>query len=270
MTKPKRALWLLNHTTLRKFEVPVLRSLGYEVFLPKSFPYDEGNLSASVDYSFDSQLSIPAADLELLNRHNFYTGISAEIRAIINAHFEIAVFGFFPEQLASLVHEFEGTLVMRAFGLSDTTYTQLTTKILGRFFLERIEKIEHRFWFGQAYSHLAEVESGIYRRKAVTLPLGLADASPRDEWKGSDARILFVCPRIGTSPYFQDIYKKFKGSFGDLPHIIGGAQPVPIADPHAIGLLPRAEYDDVMRNTRVGYDCRCNRSGLDVTNERFR
>ena len=55
MTNPKRALWLINHTTLRQFEVPILQSLGYEVFLPKTFPYDEGNLSASIEYSLSSQ-----------------------------------------------------------------------------------------------------------------------------------------------------------------------------------------------------------------------
>src|SRR4051794_31070877 len=219
MTKPKRALWLINHTTLRQFEVPILQSLGYEVFLPKIFPFDEGNLSASVDHGFDAQLSIPAADLEILNRHNFYTGISAEICRIINTHFEICFFAFFPEQLAALVREFEGRLVMRPFGLSGTTYTELTATILGRFFLKKVERIEHRFWFGQAYSHLSEVESGVYRRKAVTLPLGLEAASPPNAWKGGDARILFVCPRIGTSPYFNEIYQQFKRDFGDYPHL---------------------------------------------------
>jgi glycosyltransferase involved in cell wall biosynthesis len=251
MTKLKRALWLINHTTLRRFEVPILQSLGYEVFLPKIFPYDEGNLSASVDHSFDSQLSIPAADLEILNRHNFYTGISTEVRAIINAHFEIAFFSFFPEQLAALVREFKGRLVMRPFGLAGTTYTELTAKALGRFFLKKIERIEHRFWFGQAYAHLSEVESGVYRRKAVTLPLGLEDASPRNAWKGSDARILFVCPRIGTSAYFKEVYDQFKRDFGDYPHLIGGAQPIPVFDPNLAGFLPRAAYDDMMCNMRV-------------------
>ena len=60
MPELKRALWLINHTTLRKFEVPLLTELGYEVYLLKSFPYDEGNLSASVDYSYDATLTIPA------------------------------------------------------------------------------------------------------------------------------------------------------------------------------------------------------------------
>ena len=141
--------------------------------------------------------------MEILNRHNFYTGIPAELSAVINAHFEIAFFAFFPEQLAALVREFEGRLVMRPFGLSGTTYTEETAKALGRFFLKKIERIEHRFWFGQAYSHLSEVERGVYRRKAVTLPLGLEDGSPRNAWRGSDTRILFVCPGIGASSLFQ-------------------------------------------------------------------
>ena len=215
------------------------------------FPYNEGNLSASVDYSFDTRLSIPSSDLEILNRHDFYTGVSSEVRTIINAHFEIAFFAFFPEQLAALVREFEGRLVMRPFGLPGTSYAELTGKALGRFFLKKIERIEHRFWFGQAYSHLCEVESGVYRRKAITLPLGLDDDSPHNAWKGADARILFVCPRIGTSAYFKEVYDQFKRSFGDYPHLIGGAQPIPVFDRNVAGFLPRAAYDDMMCNMRV-------------------
>ena len=92
--RPKRVLWLLNHTTLRQFEVPILQSLGYEVFVPKSFPYDEANLSASVDYGPDLQLSIPPQDIEKLNRHNFYGQLTSEISDIINSHFDIAFFAF--------------------------------------------------------------------------------------------------------------------------------------------------------------------------------
>lgn len=44
-----RVLWLLNHSTLRSFEIPQLIESGIEeIYLPKKFPYDEGNLSASI------------------------------------------------------------------------------------------------------------------------------------------------------------------------------------------------------------------------------
>jgi hypothetical protein len=38
MNRPKRALWLITHTTLRQFEVPFVQALGYEIYLPKVFP----------------------------------------------------------------------------------------------------------------------------------------------------------------------------------------------------------------------------------------
>lgn len=253
MMRPKRVLWLLNHTTLRQFEVPILQSLGYEVFVPKSFPYDEGNLSASIDHSLDAQLSISLSDLEQLNSHNFYGELTPRIREIINAHFEIAFFAFFPEQFATLVNGFQGTLILRAFGLSNSSYSELTEKTLGRFFLQKVARIEHRFWFGQAYSHLVDAEEGVFKRKAVTLPLGMAVSSMRDDWTGSDARILFVCPRMGSSPYYASVYKRFKKSFGDLPHVVGGAQPVPVANVPVTGFLSRDLYDDMLRKTRVMY-----------------
>ena len=59
--RPLRVMWLLNHTTLRQFEIPQMESLGItEIFLPKSFPYDEGNLSASIDHSKDAALNLEA------------------------------------------------------------------------------------------------------------------------------------------------------------------------------------------------------------------
>uniref|UniRef100_UPI0018F09C87 hypothetical protein n=1 Tax=Vibrio cholerae TaxID=666 RepID=UPI0018F09C87 len=92
---------------------------------------------------------------------------------IINAHFDIAFFGFFPSQLQSPARDFKGILVMRPFGLAGTTYGDVTKEVLGRFFLRKLEALEHRFWFGQGYEKLAEAEEGVYRRRAVHLPVAL-------------------------------------------------------------------------------------------------
>lgn len=252
LRKPRRAMWLMNHSTLRKFEVPILESLGYEVFLPKLFPYDEGNLSASLDYSRDASLSIPSPAIELLNKHDFYSGITPEIAAICNEYFDIALCGYFPPQLAALIRSFKNVVVMRPFGLSDgDTYTNVTASSLGLFFMDELESNKDRYWFGQAYDHLADIESGPFKRRAITLPLGLDDARITNEWTGKDKTLLFVCPRIGSSPYFNSIYKNFKASFADIPHRIGGAQPIAVRDPTVTGHLPRLEYDAMMRDSRV-------------------
>jgi glycosyltransferase involved in cell wall biosynthesis len=246
-----RVLWLISHTTLRAFEVPLLTTMGYEVFLPKSFPYDEGNLSASIDYGFDPTLSIPPADLEILNRQDFYTYLTPEAVRIINNYFDFAIIGFFPEQLDGLVRDFKGTIIMRPFGLANgVTYTDVIAQSLGQGFFSRLEKNSERFWFGQAYDNLADIEKGVLARRATHLPLGLAN-SDRPPWRGALSKILFVCPRIKTTTYFEHIYREFKRDFGDLPHMIGGAQPIVVEDPAVLGFVPRDKFDDLFCNARV-------------------
>ncbi|MBK4362206.1 hypothetical protein GWK90_08370 [Candidatus Hamiltonella defensa] len=51
-TRQPGVMWLINHTTLRAFELEQFKHFGVkEIFLPKTFPYDEGNLSASITYA---------------------------------------------------------------------------------------------------------------------------------------------------------------------------------------------------------------------------
>ncbi|HDX8618059.1 TPA: glycosytransferase, partial [Aeromonas dhakensis] len=74
-----RVLWLLNHSTLRSFEIPQLIESGIEeIYLPKKFPYDEGNLSASITFDFDDELTIPRHELDVLNEQNWYESPSKD------------------------------------------------------------------------------------------------------------------------------------------------------------------------------------------------
>jgi hypothetical protein len=53
----RRILWIVNHKTLMSGEVPLLRSLGFEVFVPKILPAHDRNLrSAGVTYDYDAAL----------------------------------------------------------------------------------------------------------------------------------------------------------------------------------------------------------------------
>ena len=70
---PKRLIWCVNHRTLMQSEVPILRSLGWEVFIPKVIPtHDSSYRSAAVSYEFDATLSIPEPELRILNAIPFY------------------------------------------------------------------------------------------------------------------------------------------------------------------------------------------------------
>ena len=52
---------------------PMLKSIGItEIFLPKIIPADHNFRSASVDFSEDGNLTIPADDLAILNGADWY------------------------------------------------------------------------------------------------------------------------------------------------------------------------------------------------------
>lgn len=251
--RPVRVLWLLNHTTLRRFEVNQLRTLGInEIFSPKRFPCDEGNLSASVDEALDASLTIPAEDLQILNREDWYACPSKQAWDIANRHFDIAVIGFFPEQIASCVRHFHGSVVLRVFGVAKgRPYTEILGDILGPAFFEKLRNMGNRFWFGAGYEHLIDEEGDVFRRRHCLLPVGLEGELKAQAWQGSDKRIFFVCPWIGTSPYFNAIYRTFTNHFSDLDYVIGGAQPIRMGDPSVLGFVPQEVHERNMREMRV-------------------
>src|SRR5699024_3927715 len=141
---------------------------------------------------------------------------SEEAWEIANKYFDIAVVAFFPGQLKSVVHNFKGPIILRAFGLTTgCTYTNLIYQLSGEALVREIKALGSRFWFGAGYEHLSEIEADFIADRNCFLPVGLPDNNAKIKWSGSDSRILFVCPRINTSHYFHNIYKDFKKNFGD-------------------------------------------------------
>ena len=92
----RRLLWIVNHKTLLQAEVPILRSLGWEVFVPKILPeHDPGFRSAATSHEFDAALRLPPATLAVLNRHDFIQqGWSPTVAEIVNRNFNVVVTHF--------------------------------------------------------------------------------------------------------------------------------------------------------------------------------
>lgn len=251
--KTLRVLWLLNHTTLRKFEVDQLKALGVnEIFMPKSFPYDEGNLSANVDFSFDAGLTIPKLELDVLNAQDWYARPSEEAWRIANLYFDVAIIGFFPLQIRSAVRHFGGAIILRVFGLSKGySYSQLFYEEAEEALVRNIKSIGSRFWFGAGYEHLKDSEQNFLASRDCFLPVGLKGEAAPELWEGKLNKILFVCPRIGSSPYFETIYKNFLHDFSDFEYTIGGAQPIAVSDKNVLGFVSSEEHEYNMRQHRV-------------------
>lgn len=251
--KPLRVMWLLNHTTLRQFEIKQLKSLGVrQIFTPKKFPYDEGNLSASVTYEFDATLELTRSELDLLNAQDWYTDPLPEAWDLANRHFDVAFIGFFPKQMLSVCRNFKGSVVLRAFGLGGgATYSRLILQTGGVPLQFAIISAAKRFWFGMGYKHLSECEDEFIADRAIFMPVGMDSVSISDLWKGNDRLVLFVCPRIGSSSYYNLVYKKFKDAFKGIPYLIAGAQPVFVNDPNVLGFVSKERYSELMQQSRV-------------------
>lgn len=253
--KEKRVLWLLNHTTLRDFEAPLLLSLGYEVYTPKIVPKQIIDWRGSISYEYDDSLSLPTEVLQELNEYNFFEGeITTKIKILINEYFGTSFCVFHPELFSNICKSFSGRILLRAFGLDETmTYMAAIESTLGHDFLSLLQKIRDRFWFAQCYENLADVEWGILKDRAVFLPLGLPPGmyDIKGRWRGGINEILFLCPRIQTSPYYRKIYEDFKKEFGQFPYKVGGAQPNPVEDPNVLGFVSSERLDQIFCTSAV-------------------
>ena len=252
--KINRVMWLLNHTTLRKFEIPQLKQLGVtEIFTPKKFLYDEANVSASITYEFDDTLNISQDELNILNQQEWYKRASLIAWDIVNRYFDTIFLAFFPQQLEDVLRHFKGTIILRVFGMAGgkATYSNLIRELGGTSLQGRVMGAGQRFWFGMGYDKLADIEEKYIADRAVYLPVGLKNVQVSNKWQGNKKHIFFVCPRISSSPYYNQIYQSFKRSFEGIPYKIGGAQPIHINDPNVLGFLNATDYDDIMQQSRV-------------------
>jgi glycosyltransferase involved in cell wall biosynthesis len=248
-----KVMWLINHTSARKFEVPMLNAIGVkEIFLPKIFPNDPGFRSASIDWSEDKNLSIPDDDLALLNSTDWYGGANALAWQVANKYFDVVfIILHNPSLLENASKYFRGVVLLRAYGLVESmTYSKIVSSYQGG---EWLKHLGYRFVLGEAYSHIADTESQLIRNNRVYLPLGLCNTAIDNKWSGFEKKVLFVCPDIGFNPYYAAIYKQFIADFKGVPYAIAGAQPICVNDPNVLGFVPFETHDRNMREMRVMY-----------------
>lgn len=249
-----RVMWLLNHTSARKFELKMLSQIGVEeVYTPKSYPQEAGFRSASVSLEYDDALSIPSEDLAVLNAQDWYGAPSEEAWDIANRYFDVVFFILFtPDSLSNIAKNFAGAVLWRAYGLvAENTHWDLARRFAPNRAALDIKLLGRRFWFAQAYSHLHLIEPPHIADRAIDLPLGMVDTSLDDKWVGNDCRIYFVCADIETNDYYRRVYDSFCDGFGDLPHGIAGAQAIMPAVKEVIGYVNADEHARNMREFRL-------------------
>jgi hypothetical protein len=244
----RRLLWIVNHRTLMLAEVPILRSLGWEVFIPKIIPdHDPGYRSAGVTYEYDAALALPGTALRVLNRHDFYErSWSPTLEDIINSYFGglISHFSYYTTSLSEAACKFRGRIIARAFGREHPrTYSEFVETGPRKNLLGELAALGDRFIFGQGYNNIADVERPELRSRAhtITVPLPAEFYCHQNIWHGGGTRAVFICPSIRPSSYYTGIYEGIKREFGDIPHLIFGRQNGPIDDPAVLPYLTDAD-----------------------------
>jgi hypothetical protein len=249
MRKPstRRLLWIVNHQTLMGAEVPILQSLGREVFIPKLVPDDPQYRSSAVSYQYDAGLDLPPTALTVLNRHRFYERPwSTTVESIINEHFDVLVttLSFYTMPLSEAARKFKGTVVARVFGREHPArYSDLPAVTRRPLLLSELAGIGDRFVFAQGYDNLAEIEEEPLRSRGhtVTVPLPRGIYEHAAIWRGDGAEAILLCPAINDGAYYAAVYRSIKQAFGDLPHRIFGRQFGEITDPAVLPYLTDAE-----------------------------
>ena len=246
----KRCLWIVNHKTLMPIELALLQSFGYEVYSPKIVPNDPGYRSAIVDYSWDTTLTLDRYIIEYLNRHPFYEEQwSPTLTDIINENFDLLITSWsgYTTPLFESIRKFKGNTVARVFGrenparYSDFIPLAIDSAIL----IDRIESGASKFWFGQAFDNLSEIEHKAVQAKALNLPVGLPGDffEHENSWIGDSEKALFLCPNIEDSEYYGNIYRNIVSDFSLLPMQIFGRQ---IKRPDDDRVLPYMSDSDLV------------------------
>jgi hypothetical protein len=255
---PRRLIWSTNHQTLLRTEVPLLRTLGWEVFVPKIWPDDDPAFRSGQSSSeFDEGLQLPRDELTLLNDHDFYSDAwSPQLEEVINRRFEIVMghLTIYTMALSEAARKFHGQVVARAFGREHPrTYAELAAASERPQLLDEFAALGERFVFAQGYRNLAEIEPDPLRAQAKTAGLTLPAlvTSAAHSWRGNGTRAVFLCPRIDPATYYGQIYRDIKRDFGDLPHLIFGKQLSAIDDPAVLPTLDDSELIELYRGAPV-------------------
>ena len=237
----KRILWLSNEKWTREYEVPHLVGAGYEVYCPKVCGYGLGESFLSVDYSYDSSLTLPDETLEALNGMNLYKGLGKDECDIVNENFDIAFIPPIAEIVRDYVHNFKGTIVLRFLGDEDgLTCTERLIDDCGYHLLYEINRIKDRFYFAYTSKEYMKDECDLFRGRGLFLPLPVFD---KQAGQGdASGRIMLNCPNILLDPKANESYQAFLAEMKE-PFVVFGEQLVPYE--HRKELFIGGEYSEL-------------------------
>lgn len=238
------------HRVLMETELPRLRSLGYEVFVP---PYLSllTDQSAVREWDGAQATSLPLPVFSRLAKNNFFDGpISSDIAEILNAHFDACLVTMNVDWLSEIAKVYKGKLIFRTYGQVGLLSEMLEERGLLPILTER-----DNFWWMPHAEEVTLHEHEWFKERTRVVPYCVTPDVKRRQgvWgkKGHRGEIMAMSPNIANPYYFQK-YRFLKKKFSDLPIRIYGVQTTNVRDPQVAGTLDRGELLDCYESA-AGY-----------------
>lgn len=218
-------LYLLCHPTLTDFEVPILISKGYGVFLVKknSFEHVPTSLAERDHEQYDNFLLLDPLEIRILNQIQWYKNdpLNDKVMNILNSHFKMIFITLLTSGplLNQLIEQFNGTILYRFFGReSNNSYYKLISDYIS-------PKVKYIFSYPEVYQHEKMISPHYNEDNSYVIPLGLPNKfviTYLNTYRPVNNRLCFICSKIGRNPYYTAIYQRFIKELAMYPYIIVG------------------------------------------------
>lgn len=237
--RPKRAMWVMYHSTLHSVEVPSIESLGFEVYVPSPRISSE-----------PMNLTLDPNSVEILDRHDFYNEPwSEELKTIINREFDFIVTSVYHVPLNEQLQHFKGPVFGRVFGREEEFNYAHWFEHYGS--TDFIKQAGERFVFAAAYHNILKIEERYLTDRASVIYCGIPNhiLNMKDTWKRSKDVLMFHCPRISTVNYYRQRYEIIRANFEGVPRVIMGSGSEPTEDdPTILGTISNDALFDLYQS----------------------
>lgn len=251
-------LYLFAHKTLTEFEVPIITSRGYGVFIPKK-KTSLNKLDSIYDdmYKYDNSLqTISVNDLTMLNDIDWYnndTILTRQLIDLLNVNFNFIFITLLTsgKLLKQLIKYFKGLIYYRFFGLASTySYKDMVTNYA-------FPNVKYIFGYNEIYTYEQSLSSFFNANNSIVTPLGCPDhfiKTHENTYKGTTNKICFVCSKINQCPYYTNVYNQFVKNVGTkYEYVLLGKNNETLTDNNKFNNLSDDAYFNKMSECKLMY-----------------
>jgi hypothetical protein len=243
---------------LTDFEVPIIVSHGYGVFIPKKkTSLNKMNSLCDDVYKYDDSLqNINASELNILNDIDWYNNNTILTRQMIdslNANFKYIFITLLTSDklLIQLIQKFKGLIYYRFFGLeSNISYKNIVMQYAA-------PNVKYIFSYYQIYTYEQSLSSFFNANNSHIIPLGCSDHfinTYENTHKGTTNKICFVCSKINQCPYYTNVYNQFVENVGTkYEYVLLGKNNEMLTDDNKFNNLSDDAYFNKMSECKLMY-----------------